>query len=201
MLLKLFTFYYIFFLVFICFFITNCGQQNSGLQKTANPEPVIQLPSSGGNMSTPFPSPITLYDDLKNSAVTSEWDISIENVQVYQNLMPIVTSNPTRINAVLLVRNKQKHSVSFTWEAFIYEAEAQKKIPVNITVMNAKKEKISFTMKANSVKKLELFTREAPRLMGNKNGWHTFMFVIKLTDDANQSVQLRASKLKINTAQ
>ena len=150
-------------------------------------------------MSTPFPSPITPYDNLKNSAVTPEWDVSIVKAHMYQGTIPPIRSIVT---VVLRIKNKQKHSALFTCETFIYEPETQKKILINLSAVNARKEKINFTTKAKSIKELELFTREASPFMGKTTKWWTtFMLIIKLTDDTNHSVQLRASKLKINTAQ
>lgn len=198
MLPKLFTFDYLLSLAFICCLITTC-KQNSEYSKPA--EPVIQLPKPGSPMSTPPTWSITPYDNLKDSVVTPEWDVSIVNAHIYQDLMPSDRLAPSVIFAALKIKNKQKHSGSFTWEALVYEGEARKEIPINLSVVNTKQEKNNFTVDAKSVKKLELQARQSTPLIRNRNDQLAFTLIMKLTDDKNRSIQLRASSLKISTAQ
>ena len=99
-------------------------------------------------------------------------------------------------------RNKQKRSQSFTWEALIYEGWTQKEFPINLSAAtNSRQQKTSFTVKAGSIKKLTLFTKEGPPFIETPNYSVRFRLVIRVTDEAKQSVQIRRSKVQFSISQ
>ena len=204
MLLKLITVYSLVSLVSICCLMTNCRQKDSELSKTktVNAESVLKLPSEGSPMASPPYWTISPYDNLEESAVTSEWDVSSVDACISQDLMPSDRRKPSWINVTLRIKNKQRRSRSFTWETLIYEGWTQKEFPINLsTATNPRQQKTSFTVKAGSIKKLTLFTKEGPPFIETPNYSVRFRLVIQVTDEAKQSVQIRRSKVQFSISQ
>lgn len=201
-LLKQYVFIVNILLVCSCFLIINCGQQQKLQQQPLPSEstPILKLPSVNSPMASPPHWETSPYDNLGESASTSSWEIKLSESVFSLDLMPTDVRH-SWISVTMKLKNRNARTLSFAWEAFLYEGVEQQIYPLNLIAQGKTSQSINrLILRPSRIASWKLVTRQGPAIgpaLG-KNKDAVMTLVLRITDSEGRSVQVRTPKKRFN---